>query len=42
MAVDSDGYVYGLGNNESGQLGLVGDKLTKSFKKINSYLIEDI
>lgn len=42
LAIDADGYAYALGNNDSGQLGIVGERFTKSFKKINNYFIEDI
>ena len=42
MAVDSEGSVYALGNNDSGQLGIPAEKLSKSFKKVNNFMLSDI
>ena len=39
VALDSDGYAYALGNNDMGQLGLEGERITKSFKKVNNNMI---
>lgn len=39
MAVDSSGSVYALGNNDVGQLGIIGERSTKAFKKINNNMI---
>ena len=42
IAVDKEGFAYALGNNDVGQLGIPGDRVSKNFKKINNFMIADI
>ena len=39
LALDSEGNVYALGSNEQGQLGIFGERLTKTFRKINNGMV---
>lgn len=42
VAVDSEGSVYVLGNNDLGQLGMHGERFCKTFKKLNNNMIGNV